>query len=215
MNATITLTGIQLTASNLPLPDVATWFAWFYERNLDFTADGNTESAYIVATTYIQDISGEGSAFVATKGYEISSEFGSISGLGGAQSSVTGLELQSVAGEVTASESVNADISISGIELTATRGNVVATATSAPVEEILQLSGNPKRYSASEFKYASVKINGIASKITLGNAKALGSVSISATARLESVETYLEVPTISAEGILSITEDELLFLMAA
>jgi hypothetical protein len=215
MNATITLTGIQLTASNLPLPDIATWFAWFYERNLDFSAEGNTESGHIVATSYAEEITGEGSAFVATNSSEISSEFGSISGLGGGVHLIDGLELQSVAGEVTASESVNADISVSGVELTVTQGNVIATATSAPAEEILQLSGNPKRYSANQFKYASVKINGIASKITIGNAKALGTVSISATANVQSVGTYLEVPTISAEGILSITEDELVFLMAA
>lgn len=213
MNATITLTGIQLTASNLPLPDIATWFAWFYERNLDFSAEGNTESGHIVATASAEEITGEGSAFVATNSSEISSEFGSISGLGGAESSIAGIELQSVAGDVTASEAVNGDISLSGIELSITQGNVSASAVSA---EILQLSGNPRRYSANQFKNAKIALDGIRAKITSSKLNALGVVSINGSVSLQSVGTYLEVPTISAEGILSISDEEIaLLLMAA
>jgi hypothetical protein len=44
---------------------------------------------------------------------------------------------------------------------------------------------------------------------------ALGVISISGTAVLQNVGLYSEVQTVSAEGILSISEDELILLLAA
>ena len=214
MNASITLTGIQLTASNLPLPDVSTWFAWYYQRNIDYSAGSLVSSGDIVATTYIQDVFSTGNAYSTIDSTEISSEFSSVFGRGDAQYGIEGVALESEPGEVIASAitSISADVSIEGILLEINQGNVSASALN---EEIIQLSGNPKRYAANEFKYAKVKIDGISTKISTGAVKAIGSVSISARANVQSVGIKSEVPTIYAEGVKWITEDELMTLLAA
>lgn len=324
MNANITLRGIQLTASNLPLPDVSTWFAWYYQRNIDYSAGSLVSSGDIVATTYIQDVFSTGDAYSTTNSTQISTEFGSISAYadavivyettqldsqsadifanGDATSSlitiemtseseaftpagdanglvdgteliseyenialigtanvqinglfleiqpesiesigngdsnatveavtsfiepvqtqasaerqVNGIELISSFGEVSAfaDQPISAEVSINGISLQISAANVVATAVS---DEIIQLSGNPKRYVANEFKYAKVTIAGISTKISTGAVKAIGSISISARANVQSVGIKSEVPIIYADGVKWITEDELVLMMAA
>ena len=324
MNASVTLTGIEVTASNLPLPDVSTWFAWYYQRNIDYSAGSLVSSGDIVATTYIQDVFTTGDAYSTTNSTQISTEFGSISAYadavivyettqldsqsadifanGDATSSLITIEITSESeaftpagdanglvdgteliseyeniapigtanvqidglfleiqpesiestgngnssaivdavasfietvqtqasaesqidsielifsfGEVSAfaDEPISAEVSINGISLQISAANVVATAIS---DKVIQLSGNPKRYAANEFKYAKVKIDGISTKISTGAVKAIGSVSISARANVQSVGIKSEVPTIYAEGVKWITEDELMTLLAA
>lgn len=214
MNATISLSGIRLSASNLPLPDVSTWFSWFYERNLDYSAGSLVSSSNIVATTYIQEVSTAGDAYSTVDSTQISTEFDSILGHGDAQYGIDSVNLLSEFGEVTGSAitPVSAEVSIEGILLWINQGNVSASALN---EEIIQLSGNPKRYVANEFKYAKVEIAGISTKISTGAVKAIGSISISARANVQSVGIKSEVPTIYAEGVKWITEDELMTLLAA
>jgi hypothetical protein len=214
MNATITLTGIQVTASNLPLPDASTWFDWYYERNLDFAASANTECSAIVTTSEAESISGTGDAFLDLIGNELNSAIAEIDALGDSNQALSGQELALELGEVsaTAVTPVDASVQITGVALVSAVGNVSASAISA---EILQLSGNPRRYSAAQFKNNVVKIQGIDAKITTGRVSALGVISISGTAVLQNVGLYSEVQTVSAEGILSISEDELILLLAA
>ncbi len=214
MNATIALSGIRLSASNLPLPDVSTWFAWYYERNLDYQADSFVVCSDIVATTYIQDVHSTGNAYSTVDGTQISAEFDSIFGHGDAQYGIDSVNLLSEFGEVTASAitPVSAEVSIDGILLEINQGNISASILN---EEIIQLSGNPKRYAANEFKYAKVEIAGISTKISTGAVKAIGSLSISAKANVQSVGIKSQVPTICAEGIMWITDDELVLMMAA
>ncbi len=214
MNATITLTGIQVTASNLPLPDASTWFDWYYERNLDFAASANTECSAIVTTSEAESISGTGDAFLDLIGNELNSAIAEIDALGDSNQALSGQELALELGEVsaTAVTPVDASVQITGVALVSAVGNVSANAISA---EILQLSGNPRRYSAAQFKNNVVKIQGIDAKITTGRVFALGVISISGTAILQNVGLYSEVQTVSAEGILSISEDELILLLAA
>lgn len=324
MNASVTLKGIQATASNLPLPDVSTWFAWYYQRNIDYAAASNTSTDDVAVSSAIQGILSTGTAlepltdislisalgnvqtiadaFVASEtaqsdsqsadivaiggaisslstveitselekftptggangqvdGTELSSEYENIAPIGTASVQIEGLfsetqqesiesigngdssaivdavasfieqvqteasaesQVDSVAlisafGEVSAfvDEPISAEVSINGISLQVLAANVVATAVS---DEIIQLSGNPKRYAADEFKYAKVTIAGISTKITTGAVKAIGSISISARANVQSVGIKSEVPTIYAEGVKWITEDELVLMMAA
>jgi hypothetical protein len=214
MNATITLTGIQVTASNLPLPDASTWFDWYYERNLDFAASANTECSAIVTTSEAESISGTGDAFLDLIGNELNSAIAEIDALGDSNQALSGQELALELGEVsaTAVTPVDASVQITGVALVSAVGNVSANAISA---EILQLSGNPRRYSAAQFKNNVVKIAGINAKISTGRVSALGVISISGTAVLQNVGLYSEVQTVSAEGILSISEDELILLLAA
>lgn len=214
MNATITLTGIQVTASNLPLPDASTWFDWYYERNLDFAASANTECSAIVTTSEAESITGTGDAFLDLIGNELNSAIAEIDALGDSNQALSGQELALELGEVsaTAVTPVDASVQITGVALVSAVGNVLANAISA---EILQLSGNPRRYSATQFKNNVVKIQGIGAKITTGRVSALGVISISGTVVLQNVGLYSEVQTVSAEGILSISEDELILLLAA
>ena len=214
MNATITLTGIQVTASNLPLPDASTWFDWYYERNLDFAASANTECSAIVTTSEAESISGTGDAFLELIGNELNSEISEIDALADGNQSLVGQDLTAELGEIIVSvtSQINASVEITGVALVSAVGNVSASAISS---EILQLSGNPRRYSATQFKNNVVKIQGIDAKITTGRVSALGVISISGTAVLQNVGLYSEVQTVSAEGILSISEDELILLLAA
>ena len=324
MNASVTLTGVEVTASNLPLPDVSTWFSWYYQRNIDYAAASNTSTDDVAVSSAIQSISSTGTAvepltdislisalgdvqtianaFVASEtaqsdsqsadivasggaisslsaiemtseseaftptgdanglvdGTELSSEYENIAPIGtanvqidgllaetaqesvestgdgnssaivdavasfietvqtqaSAESQIDSIELISAFGEVSAfaDEPISAEVSINGISLQVSAANVVATAAS---DEVIQLSGNPKRYAANEFKYAKVKIDGISTKISTGAVKAIGSISISARANIQSVGIKSEVPTIYAEGVKWITEDELVLMMAA
>lgn len=214
MNATITLSGIELTASNLPLPDVSTWFDWYYERNLDFAASANTECSAIVTTSEAESISGTGNALSELIGNELNSAISEIDAIADGNQSLVGQDLTVAFGEViaTAVTPVDASVEITGVALVSAVGNVSASAISA---EILQLSGNPRRYSAAQFKNNVVKIQGIDAKITTGRVSALGVISISGTAVLQNVGLYSEVQTVSAKGILSISEDELILLLAA
>jgi hypothetical protein len=214
MNATITLTGIQVTASNLPLPDASTWFDWYYERNLDFAASANTECSAIVTTSEAESISGTGDALSELIGNELNSAISEIDAFADGNQLLVGQDLTVAFGEViaTAVTPVDASVEITGVALVSAVGNVSASAISA---EILQLSGNPRRYSAAQFKNNVVKIAGIDAKITTGRVSALGVISISGTAVLQNVGLYSEVQTVSAEGILSISEDELILLLAA
>ena len=214
MNATVTLSGIQLSASNLPLPDVATWFDWFYERTLDYSADGNIVCSHIVATSAAQEISGTGSAINEINGIKSDTTIEPVIAAGEASLELTGLEVESSFGEVTADAVTPVDVSVNleGIELLSATGNVSVKVLN---DDILQLSGNPRRYSATQFKNNVVKIAGINAKITTGRVSALGVILISGTAVLQNVGLYSEVQTVSAEGILSISEDELILLLAA
>ena len=113
---------------------------------------------------------------------------------------------------VATQDAVNASVQINGIELLSATSNISVKVLN---DDILQLSGNPRRYSAAQFKNNVVKIAGINAKITTGRVSALGVISISGTAVLQNVGLYSEVQTVSAEGILSISEDELILLLAA
>ena len=214
MNATITLTGIQVTASNLPLPDASTWFDWFYERNLDYSASANIVSSHIVATATAETISGTGSAETFINSIQTDTVVSEIAGLGDGNQALTGQELALELGEISVAtqDAVNASVQINGIELLSATSNISVKVLN---DDILQLSGNPRRYSAAQFKNNVVKIAGIDAKITTGRVSALGVISISGTAVLQNVGLYSEVQTVSAEGILSISEDELILLLAA
>jgi hypothetical protein len=196
------------------LPDASTWFDWYYERNLDFSAAAQIESGGLETTASIEAIEAAGDALSELIGNELNSAISEIDALADGNQLLVGQDLTVAFGEViaTAVTPVDASVQITGVALVSAVGNVSASAISA---EILQLSGNPRRYSAAQFKNNVVKIAGIDAKITTGRVSALGVISISGTAVLQNVGLYSEVQTVLAEGILSISEDELILLLAA
>ena len=162
----------------------------------------------------IGDVFGLGQAQASAESIQLDTQFSEVFGIGDAKSELSGIIIELTIGEVTATAatSVDASVEITGVLLGSAVGNVSASAISS---EILQLSGNPRRYSATQFQNNVVKIAGIGAKITTGTVSALGVISISGTAVLQNVGLYSEVQTVSAEGILSISEDELILLLAA
>jgi hypothetical protein len=256
MNATVTVTGIELSASNLPLPDTSSWFDWYYERNLDTSAGALTESGALqldadnepisatgfaevqtggielsadagevltsgnankaldgfVATSSAEEISGTGGAVASVNSAELGSEFGTVSVTGDAQSEVNGLELESETGTVIGVGQFDGLVSLSGVELVSSLGDIN---TSVLNPDIIQVSGGSGRYSPQAFKNGFVKVAGVRTKITLGDVKSFGVVSIAARVNVQSVEMDLQAQTIAAEGILSIGDEELMLLLAA
>lgn len=162
----------------------------------------------------IGEIVGLGEAQVSTQGIELNAEVSEVFSAGDGQFELSGIRVELGIGEVTATagSSDDAVISISGIQILSFVGNV---ATNVLNDEIFQLSGNPKRYSANQFKSGNVKLTGIKTKISTGNVKAIGVMSLSARVALESVGLSAQIPTVSANGVLSISDEEFLILMAA
>jgi hypothetical protein len=213
MNATVTITGLQLSASNLPLPNVSTWFAWYYERNLDYSADANVICSDIVATSQIDSIEAIGNGLYALNGIEISSEFGSVSSTGDGTGQTSSVQIESQIAEITASESLNAQVSLDGVQLAVQFGSVLANVLNP---DILKSSAVIRRYSADTFKSARIAVSGITVKIESSNLNALGVISVNGSVSLQNVGLYSQAQTITSEGVLSISEEELVtFLMAA
>lgn len=273
MNATITLSGIELTASNLPLPDASTWFDWYYERNLDFSAEANTECSAVVTTSEVESIDATadanavcsnvsttasnlllpdnsawfdfyyernldfsasaltqpeglqseavietieavGDSLLELVGNELNSSIAEIDAVADGNQLLVGQDLTAELGEIVVSvtDQVNASVEITGVALVSFVGNV---STNVLDDEIIRLSGNPKRYSANQFKSGNVKLTGIQTKISTGNVKAIGVMSLSVRVALQNVELSAQIPTILANGVLSISDEEFLLLMAA
>jgi len=192
MNATIAITGIELTASNLGLPESSAWFDWYYERDLQAT----------------------GTAVQLVDGIEAEADEGAVVVSGTALHLVSGQEANLVIGEVsaTAVTPVDATTVIEGITLNSALSSISANAVSA---EILRLSGNPIGTSFQVID-GFAKTKAIEAKITIGKVNAFGLIIINGGAVLQSVSAVAQVPNLQANGVLDISEEELvLFLMAA
>jgi len=127
---------------------------------------------------------------------------------------VDGLEAQTSSGEVsaTAVTPVNATTVIEGVTLNSALSSISANAVSA---EILRLSGNPIGAS-SQVINGFAKTKAIEAKIRLGKVNAFGLIVVNGGAVLQSVSAVAQVPALHANGVLDISEEELvLFLMAA
>ena len=214
MNATIAITGIELTASNLSLPESSAWFDWYYERDLQATGTavqlvdgveaGADEGAVVVSGTALHLVSGQEANLV----------IGEVNASGAGLTQVDGLEAQTSIGEVsaTAVTPVDATTVIEGITLNSALSSISANAVSA---EILRLSGNPIGTSFQVID-GFAKTKAIEAKITIGKVNAFGLIVINGGAVLQSVSAVAQVPNLQANGVLGISEEELvLFLMAA
>lgn len=198
---TVEITGIELNSEVATITAIA-------------ISDGTAEVTGEELESFVEEISAIGGATAETVGQELDTDAEGISANGDAEIDITGIQLVSTAGTVTAFASGAGDAiaSVEGVSAQTSLANISATAVSA---EIIQLSGNPRRYAPNQFKYATVKLKGISTKIVAGRLKASGVSSIFAVANVQSVGMISEAPTISAEGIFSITEEELIMLLAA
>jgi len=101
---------------------------------------------------------------------------------------------------------------LEGVTLNSALSSISANAVSA---EILSLSGNPIG-SSSQVINGFTKTKAIEAKITIGKVNAFGLIVVNGGAVLQSVSAVAQVPALHANGVLDISEEELvLFLMAA
>lgn len=214
MNATVTLTGIQITTTNLGLPESPDWYAWYNERDLQ--ASGNASSLLEIDTIdlYFGTLSQSGEANYTLAGTSNEIITADILALASANKSIDGIESEIIAGEVSASAitPVSQTFVLDGISVNTALGNVKATEQSA---EILRLSGNPRRYSV-QIKNANLNLRSIQAKIEASTLNAFGTTVISANIGLMPIDMSVNEGQLTADGVLDISEEELvLFLMAA
>lgn len=221
MNASVKLNGVQVTASNLPLPDSSTWFSWYYERTLDYSAGATVSSGYIVATTDVETVSALISASKELQGIELNSNFNEIQYFADANNLISGISSAFqqqdpfiLADGFVESDNIyiqsdleqaqafgGAENQINGLDLSSSLGEIFAIVETETSVEIL--------------------INGIESEISVGNVTA-SSVSEepiqlsgnprrysvdqfkSATVKIAGIETKISINPVKAFGVVSI-----------
>ena len=131
----------------------------------------------------------------------------------GGSGAFSGIELFTEYGEVVASanNSQDASVSIIGAQLDAEFSNVYVDVVNPQTWS----SGQIKRYPASAFKNSSIKLSGIVAQSSQNDISASGTVQIDATISVNNVVSFSQVANINANGILSISDDEIILLMAA
>lgn len=214
MNATVTLIGIQITATNLGLPESPDWYAWYNERDTQSTGSALTIAESLENQSEFGTILQLGTANYALFGVNGEIIPANLASFGSANTQFEGLESEISAGEVTTNvvTPVSVTTELTGITLNSAFGTVRATEQSA---EIMRLSGNPRRYSV-QIENANLNLRGIQAKIEPSGLKAFGTTVISAAVRLTAQNMSVNDGAVTADGVLDISEEELvLFLMAA
>jgi hypothetical protein len=191
------------------------WYAFYFENQkiVDSSATANKSLSGIESIATNSEILFSGGATNELTGIEATSQLGTsvISGTENVSVVISGIDIVSSLGDAIGQVSINVETSVTGIEATASVGSVTATQESAETWS----SGQIKRYPANAFKNSSVKLSGIVAQSSQNDISALGTVKIDATVALNNVVSFSQVANINADGILSISDDEIILLMAA
>jgi actin-related protein len=99
--------------------------------------------------------------------------------------------------------------SITGIELASETGTVIARGTSET-----QIVPSKVSYKKPK-KNASISIIGLDLSVELGEPLASGTIIINNVVKIRGVEVRSEASAVNAEGVLNLTDDEIILLMAA
>ena len=214
MNATVTVEGIQLSVSNLGLPRSSDWYAWNFDRAIETSGAANYETEGQEAETVASSLDAFGDAFIVVNGITATSETGELNATGTAFTDINGIELQSDIGEVSASVviPVSATVEITGVQITA---SITPPTVRVASDEIVRASGVSRRATV-QIQDQVVGLLGIKAKIEASELSATGTVVISAVATLNSQNMAINADRLNADGILGISDEELvIFLMAA
>ena len=212
-NATIAVEGLEAKAFVLLPPQDSAWYSWFFEERYAQASGGATSAASSVDILAAQGVLiATGAALIALDGQQSTGSLGEPSASGQGVAGIDGLESQTEFGEVTASESVDSTATVTGLTLNATAGTVKAETVSP--ETIVGGSWH-KRYPASIQKSAVAKIAGLGSIIEAGSVRAMGVVQISVVANLQPLQAVTELTPTQANGVLDLSDDEILLLLAA
>lgn len=215
------ISGIELSASN---GDVAITIndseivngieAVGLAGQITATAEAYFEQSGISAETDNAQISSLADSNININGNELNALFDAILVTADSVSVVSGSQITAELGYVTASEviQINATAEVNGVFANASVGLISAT-TENP--EAWQSSGQIKRYPANHIVNATAKITGIVANSVQSDVFVSGTVQINATITLDNVVSFTQVANINADGILSISDEELILLMAA
>jgi len=215
---TVTLTGQSAVAyaGNLRIFS-SDWYAFYFEnqRIVDSNATALQAITGQSSSSAYGEITESGNSLFEITGQEANISLGNsvISGTENCSVVIGGIDIVSsyepplATGEVP----ISVEISISGISATA---DVSPISVQVDNPEVWS-SGKIQRYPANAFKNSSVKLSEIVSYIEQNDVIAFGTVQINATIALDNVVSFTQVANINADGILSISDDELILLMAA
>lgn len=155
------------------------------------TADAYFEQFGLYAETSITEISIIADSCYVVSGNQAVSEFGEVSAFSDEQSNVS--------------------VELDGIATTASLGNVSAISESPETWS----SGQIKRYPANQFVNAIARLTFIQSNATAGNVYASGTNVISIIVSVNSMGLFTEFEPVMADGVLSVSDEELIVLLAA
>lgn len=146
------------------------------------------------------------------EGFESVCSHNGLTAYGDSSHELSGIESQFGLGElsVIASQSQNADVQLDGISIQSYVGNVNATSESP---ESMRSGGQIKRYSVDIAIDATIKIGSVVSTSKTGNVFAVGTISTSTS--ISGVQLESHIDSVNATGILSISDEELIVLLAA
>jgi hypothetical protein len=191
------------------------WYAWFFDRQDGYLQVDQEWYSWNFERAPVQTslVSEQGTIVLSAdtlyliNGIEAEAEAGTVNAQIDETELITGEELTSEIEEVTASAS--GLIALGGIEATSELGTVTASATG----EMVMVPGRTS-YKKPK-KSVSIRIIGIDLSSELGETLASGTIIINNVAKIHSIEARLEAKTIEAEGVLNLTDDEIILLMAA
>jgi hypothetical protein len=173
------------------------WYEWNFERAPVQTGLVSEQGTIVLSADTLYSITG----------IEAESEIGTVNAQINETEVVIGQELTSEIEEVTAQAS--ASIAQNGIEAISELGTVTATATGEMVMVPGRISYKKPR------KNASVTIIGVDLPSELGEILASGTIIINNVVKIHSIEARLQAKAVQAEGVLNLTDDEIILLMAA
>lgn len=185
----------------------------------------NTELGSISAT-------GGTGADISVSGLETSSEIGSVAYSASANASLSGIEATSQAAIIGANGSVRFEIaglqvesqqgsislaydyllSLSGTEASSQLGNVSASGTS---HNIPTAAGGEVHLRPISVRDAKVKLKTLKGLFSAGYISATGQMVVNNLIRLKSVSGNMQTNVVKASGILDISDDEIIILLAA
>lgn len=191
------------------------WYAWFFDRQDGYLQVDQEWYSWNFERAPVQTglVSEQGTIVLSAdtlyliNGIEAEAEAGTVNAQIDETELITGEELTSEIEEVTASAS--SVIALGGIEATSELGTVTATATG----EMVMVPGRTS-YKKPK-KSVSIRIIGIDLSSELGETLASATIIINNVAKIHSIEARLEAKAIEAEGVLNLTDDEIILLMAA
>lgn len=231
-------------AGNLIIPE-SDWHSFYYEQTSGIELESQAGVLGILEPAWYdfyyeqqQVVYATGSSLYSVEGQELTSEIGETDQTGTAYSQLTGILAAASLGTVVISGTENVSVIVSGIELSASVGEISAHGQTIVNAEILLLgvyaeanisqisatadnpvtwssSGQIRRYPSNQFVSATAKIGGASAEFAIGDIQTYATTSINATITLDNVVSFTQMANINADGILSISDDELILLMAA